>query len=623
MRISRYGKKSVRVRDSKVSSTSVLEDKIKNGSKNINTNHAPVKEVLEDKGVADTTKILDEEEVVLETEKEEIKNNSNKTEIKKKKVKEKHRKSNKKEFIPPKDIGKLSGKRIACMVLTGLMSSTVLAGVCYGVYYNQIRYPRQMVENIETSGLGGINRWVTAMNTLDNETIKEIISSDSFIAKEIEYANGNEDKINFIEKVVGTVSYSPKIVKALNKYGNTMIDRNNKIVYTNSLVNGVGEEVTLSFIDYSSIELDKDKIQSLMKDKGVSLGVADYSNKLVDVICSYISSLDDSDIPLAEIDHVPSMTKVGDLYYMSDEEDVFIDKLLFSSDDFYSFLVRFSEVAAGEEANPEWESWNKLSDEEKKDKEEPSKTKTKLKPTSAWIEWNAKSEEEKKSLKEPLKYNSVEVANTTWCGSYYLLNEHNYVDSNGISVNKPIVAGVGDGTIENPASFDTGIVTSIFVTDSSGKRVSKPVKVKLIDYKVSQEALNYFESKDTRNRGYDIKSEVQYASYTFEVTNLSNETIEVYDNSSLADSLANLAPRTGTVYGLQDKVTLGAYETGVIESWGSSVELNKKYLIWGSDFKRELPVIWFRVLAGDIDDPSEDKGVTLNTTRYAETSKED
>ena len=142
--------------------------------------------------------------------------------------------------------------------------------------------------------------------------------------------------------------------------------------------------------------------------------------------------------------------------------------------------------------------------------------------------------------------------------------------------------------------------------------VAKPVKVKLIDYKISQKALDYFQSKDERNRGYDIKSDVQYISYTFEVTNLSNEELTIYDNSSLSDSLANLAPRTGTVYGLQSSVTIKPYETGIIESWGSSTALNTKYLIWGSDFKREQSVVWFRVLAGDIDDSSENKGVTLN-----------
>lgn len=619
MRISGDGRKVNRNINSKISSSASLENKIRDGSKNINTPSLKEKEIsLDEKFDNRTPSPQIKENINLEKEKSNIKYNNSKIEIKKKKSKTKKPKKEKKPFEIPKDIGKLTGKRITGMVLAGITSSILLGGICYGVYYNQIRYPRQMIEDIETSGLGGIKRWVDTINSLDNNKIKKIINSDSYLAKEIEYANGDENKIKFLEKIVSTVSYNPNKVKALNKYGNTMIDRNNKVVYTDSLVNGVDEEVTLKYIDYSKIPLDYEKIQKMMKEENVYLGVADYPNRLVDIVCKYIVSLDDSDIPLISIKHTPSMIKNGDSYYMTEDEDIFLDKLLFSSKEFNEFLVRFSEVAVGEEENPEWVKWNALSEEEKKEKKEPNKKVTKLKPSSVWNEWNSKSEEEKKTTKEPVKYDYVNVANNTWCGAYYLLNEHIYVDSNGTLVEKPIVAGVGDGSIDNPASFDTGIVTSIFVKDSNGNRVAKPIKVKLIDYKVSQEALDYFESKDTRNRGYDIKSEVQYASYTFEITNLTNETIEVYDNSSLSDSLANLAPRTGTVFGLQDKVTLKPYGVGIIESWGSSIELNKKYVIWGKDFKRELPVVWFRVLAGDIEDTSEDKGVTLNKTRFGD-----
>ena len=66
------------------------------------------------------------------------------------------------------------------------------------------------------------------------------------------------------------------------------------------------------------------------------------------------------------------------------------------------------------------------------------------------------------------------------------------------------------------------------------------------------------------------------------------------------------------------QITLKPDETAVIESWSRSTELNKRYVIWGSDFKRRVEPVWFRVLAGDIDDPSEDKGVLLNKTRHGE-----
>lgn len=632
MRVSGSGRKPViNTQNRKVSSSS-LEEKILQGKSNINRSaDSNTKEDIQKMN-----------SIPLETEKVEVEIDNNKIEkekvnadIKKKKVgkektkvrkkKEKHsnRKDKNSKFKPPTDIGKLGKKRIACIVLTGMASSLFIGGLVYGTYYNLIRYPSQMKENVAESGLGGIERWLDAINTFTNESISSETGVDSYLAKELDYANGAEEKIEFFKKMVSTVDYVPKKVKAKNIYGNDMISRvDDSIIYTDSLVNGESEEVKLRYIDYTKVPLDEEAIKSLVAENKLTLGLGDYSNGLVSIFCKYMNSLDEDDIPLTSVDHVPNMIKVGNMYSMTTDEDILLDKLLFSSDEFYDLLVRFSEVAAIGVNNPEWDYWNKLSEEDKKNNPEPSKVLEALQPTTAWQEWNSKSDEEKKTLAEPVKYNSSKVMSTSWCGSYYLLNEHETVDSSGNKVTKPIEAEVGDGTLENPASVGTGIVTSMFVSDLEGNRVAKPIKVKLVDYKISQDALNYFETKDTRNRGYDIKSEVQYISYTFEVTNLSNEDLVIYDNSSLSDGLANLAPRTGTVYGLKNSVKLKPYETGIIESWGCSTELNKKYVIWGGDFNRELPVVWFRVLAGDIDDPSEDKGVTINNKEETEEVEE-
>lgn len=610
MRVSNGGRKPSNLRSRKVASVDSIEKKVNQGKEKINVSTAPKK--VEAKEVKEK----------LEVEKPVEKIETIKTETEKKKVR-KPKKPKKVKSLPLKDnLGKLSNKRIVGMVFTGLLSCTLLSGAVYGVYYNQVRYPSQMVEDVESSGLGGINRWLLAINTLDNSSIKSIIGEDSYLAKEVDYTNGDKDRLNFIKKMVGTVSYEPKKVKAKNKYGNPMLERGtDDIVYTDSLVNGVNEELTLHYIDYSKVELDVKKIKEIMKQADLEPGDVDYSNKLIDVFCKYMVSLEDEDIPLVSVKHIPSMVESNGKYSMLKEEDVILDKVLFSSEAFYDFLDDFSVAAMGEE-NPDWVAWNKLSKKDRKGKEEPDKIKSNLQPTQEWSDWNSKSKEEKRNLEEPEKYDAKKVVSKTWCGSYYLLKEHEVVDSSGVSVKSPVTAELGNGTFKNPAGFNTSIVTYIFVNqeDENGKtkRVAQPIRVKLIDYKVSQDALDYFESKDERNRGYDIKSEVQYASFTFEITNLSDVELTVYDDSSLADKQANMAPRTGTVYGLQDSVTLKPDETGVIESWGSSTELNTKYLVWGSDFKRKKPVVWFRVLAGDLEDTSEDKGVTINKSRFAE-----
>ena len=189
--------------------------------------------------------------------------------------------------------------------------------------------------------------------------------------------------------------------------------------------------------------------------------------------------------------------------------------------------------------------------------------------------------------------------------NYYVVKDSEGNETVGISAN------IGDGTLENPAGINTEIVTSVF----DGKCKESPIKVELIEYGVSEDAINWFEAKDERNRGIDVQSEVQYCYFVFRVTNLSNKELVISDNSTLCDSNANVSSRTGTIYGLKDTAVLKPDESGIIESWNKSTELNKKYVIWGNDFARRTNPVWFRVLAGNIDDPSEDKGVTLNKTR--------
>ena len=382
-----------------------------------------------------------------------------------------------------------------------------------------------------------LDKWVLTINSLNNDTISSFTGSDSYLAKEIEYANGVGYKEDFIRKVVATVSYEPGIVEAVNVYGNPLLDENDEVFLTESLVNDEGEKVTLHYIDYSEVKLDSAKIKSLMKEIGLSVGDVDYSNKLVEVFCKYMISLDSEKIPLVSAPHVPNLVKTEEGYGVSSEEDIALDKALFSSEDFYKLLEDFSLVASGgNDVTEEWKKWDALPKEEKEKTKEPQKTADLLQPREEWLEWNSLSYSEKKVKDEPTKYDYKKIVSMDWCGSYYLVNEYSYRDDNGNIIQGSVSAEVGDGTFDNPAGLNTDIVTSIFVLEEneSGElvRIAKPIRVRLIEYGVSQDAIDYFESKDERNRGFDIKSEVQYAYYTFEVTNLSDKALTIYDDSS-------------------------------------------------------------------------------------------
>lgn len=447
-------------------------------------------------------------------------------------------------------------------ILVGIVMSVILSILCIGLYRRYILYPDMEERNISGSVLESLYSWKGVLKDKPTE---------GYLGLEYEYANGNEYKIKFIDFILGSVEYEVDKEVALNIYGNPMIDsKTDEVVEVDSLLNE-DSTVSVSYIDYSKIKLDEDEIQKLMSESGLSIGDVGYSSKLVDIFCEYICSLED----------IPKISEERE--FVLDEEDLYLDKVLFSSESFFELLDEFSLVAGGES----------------------------LKESDEWTAWSIL--ENKDDLEEPSKYKEKDLISKSWCGSYYLQNEHYVVDETGERVKSPVSAEVGDGSLENPAGLNTYIIT--YVLDGEEKY---PIGVRLVEYGVSENAVKWFESKDTRNRGIDVSSEVQYCYYVIEVTNLSDKSLEIKDNSSLCDSSANLSSKTGTIYGLSSSVFLNPDEKGYIESWGRSTELNKKYLIWGADFNRKQEPVWFRVLAGDIDDPTEEKGVSLNNTRHEE-----
>lgn len=516
-------------------------------------------------------------------------------------------------------VNKPSAGRIVFTVFFGIFWTGVLCLLIYGLYMNWIKYPPQMEVVEEHTGSYCLRNWQESVRNLEG------VPEDSYLVQEESYANDNEYKKDFLKKVASTVTYTPPQQEALNIYGNTMINRNDEVVYTDATTE-VGGTITVSYIDYEEVEIDRERVQELMESAELKRGDVDYSEKLVDVFCQYITGLEEEDIPIKDERRVANMILNEDgSYSITQEEDIYIDQVLFSSEELWDLMDRFSAVAGSlGEANPEWDAWNKLSEEEKEKTEEPSKELEELSPTEDWLAWDELSYSEKQETEEPDKYNWKDVMSKDWCGAYYLQNEYEYTDSHGNIIKGKVSAEVGEGTFDDPAGLNTPILTSIFVnkTDENGNPVTNeyPIKVSMIEYGVSQDAIDWFESKDERNRGIDIESEVQYGYYIFEVTNMSDKELVISDNSSLCDSNVNLMSRTGDMYGLQSLVTLKPDETGIIESWSRSTELNKRYVIWGADFARRTDPIWFRVLAGNIDDPSDNKGVYINNSREENTT---
>lgn len=179
------------------------------------------------------------------------------------------------------------------------------------------------------------------------------------------------------------------------------------------------------------------------------------------------------------------------------------------------------------------------------------------------------------------------VMDKSWIGSYRLSTGKTKVNPQ-----------LGDGTLDNPASVGTGVLYTQGV-NKDGKVVDAPIRVQLSEFRVGGDAIKWYEDHDARNRGFDVRSNVVQVGMVFTITNLSSEKLTIHDDSSIADDNGNLASRTGTVYGLQDTVTLEPGQSGKLESWTGAQAITGKDIIWGASYmqdKNRLPV-YFRVLA--------------------------
>ena len=179
------------------------------------------------------------------------------------------------------------------------------------------------------------------------------------------------------------------------------------------------------------------------------------------------------------------------------------------------------------------------------------------------------------------------VMDKSWVGSYRLSTGKTKVNPQ-----------LGDGTLDNPASVGTGVLYTQGV-NKDGKVVDAPIRVQLSEFRVGGDAIKWYEDHDARNRGFDVRSNVVQVGMVFTITNLSNEKLTIHDDSSISDDNGNLASRTGTVYGLQDAVTLEPGQSGKLESWTGAQAITGKDIIWGASYmqdKNRMP-IYFRVSA--------------------------
>lgn len=477
-------------------------------------------------------------------------------------------KSNKKDsikkpdgYIKYKGSSKKFGFLISSAYLLSLSAVTLgLIGAGYYFYNTQVAYPSELRVKEENTGRFALKTYQNYLNNYSTKGMRDMTKSN-YLASESLLQNGNDSRIAFIKSVLSTIKYSPLKANKLNKYGSDYFVPNtgNEVEKGESLVN-FGEEVAFTYLDYSKIEFDEKEINDMLAESKVTQESDDYVDRVTDLFSNYISN-HIKDLPVKTVNRKVDLEKQGSGYRVTFKEDIYLDQLLFSSKDFHDALDRFSVLA--------------LQGKQVESKE--------------FKEWKSKSEEEQLKFTEPYRWERHRFIPWGFVGFYDKLEE---ADTDI----KDYVFPSGNGTTEDAAGLNTPILTSVIVKDDKGNDKKIPVKVSLLKVSYGSDAIKDLMKADIRNRGIDPKSSTKYVYTKWKVENLSSESVRVNSNSALSDKEGNISARTGVMYGLADYAVLEGYQYAELEDWYSSTELTEKYLVWGKDFAKRVPLVWFKAL---------------------------
>lgn len=463
---------------------------------------------------------------------------------------------------------------------------------------------------------------LSALNNYDASKIDSCVGDkdgDSYLAQEWSYANYNEQRENFIKLVCSKVkfSYNQK----------SEVDANGKPIVQN------GEKVTVTHIDYKALtdamQADSGTIVGDYNGSSITDKDYDFNNEITDLMLKYINTKEDLPTKTTDIELKTS----GDAYVV---DDIALDKLLFSSDDFHNMCDVYSQIATNftgyktetytaevEKPNPEYAKWKaKFDAYYKADKGKFHKGVSKWEPWylrddnnnlildekgkkivnyysvkdengNDWIQPDKKViVKVKKKRQVPEEWKNDSIIPYCFLGAYYCQNEYSGSFSPEVRV--------GNGTLEHPAGVNTPIITKCLGKD--GK--FHDVKVTLIGYWEDQKAIDYVASFSEKNRGFDLSSVVQLITYEIRVQNLENSTFEFDSDMFLSDNNANKATRNGTMFGFKSSGKLTPFSSVIVQDWGTSTELKQKYVCWGGSFARKYNVVYFNLLAGSGDIPT-------------------
>lgn len=556
---------------------------------------------------------------------------------------------------PPEQPKKKKGK--GKFIALGVVGAVVIG--MFGIRAYNMSKPKpapkpEMSQSLayEQSGRYALDAYLDSLKNFDVDTIKAV-SPKSWVAREWKYANSDEVRQNWIKSVCAYLEFNYPKQEALDTNGNVYVDDSgNTVIVDSDMVNGESVEVTV--VDFATLavtmEEDVEQIIKAYEESGYSPKDYTYQDEMTNLMLDYLLTKSNYPVKTVEVpiqlatevevqestsdvesnSEVESASEVVEenennylgIYYVVDDSE--LDKVLFSSDDFHGMCDAYAGLIIDYEYQKLVDDYNKqVSDRDAKIKADKNALKSRLdKKEITQAEYDLlaadkrfKAEELDKKVKEEKLELSKEVYNElltpkktypeipavkpveelfpeesvityTWCGSFFCKNEYT-----GDSNKEP---QVGDGSFELPAGIGTTIVTKALCSD--GK--FHDVKVTLLNYCTGEDAITYAQKYSEKNRGWDKDSMTQLICYEIEVENLEDKEITLNSQMFLSDENSNKSSRTGSIFGFTESITLKPHESGYINDWATSTELPYKYVCWGSEFSREYPVVWFKLLAG-------------------------
>ena len=537
-------------------------------------------------------------------------------------------------------------KRVWLRVIAGVMAVLVL-GIGGLAVYRKVTYkpPVYVVQPIyENTGRFTLDNFKSAIVDFDTEKIQQNTVGESWLVKEVDYANQVEARLNFIKSVCAYVNFEYPTIQAVTNEGSPAVDSNGQAIMQEAdMINGENFKVTIIDYDNLSATMKEDAvlIATMYQNSGYQSSDYTYRDDMVNLMIDYILSKPnlptktvEISLPVQEVEvevTAPDGSVNKQIQYAVTDDGA-LDNLLFGSKEFHNMCDTFGTICwqfdngalvgvnapeqsafADDSLVPIEELTESAVDDESVAESEDKKTDT---SSEDKVESDDKKLDDTKTIESEVSsdtdsiINDVEVTTDetepelphneegyvyesvipyTWVGAYFLANEYTG-DLNP-------VAQEGDGTFELPAAVDTSVVTKALCADNN----YHDVRVTLKGYWVGEDAVDYTIQFSEKNRGFDKNSSLQLICFEVEVENLEDNPITVQSELYLSDKQSNPSVRTGNVYGFLDSATIQPGESVVLQDWATSTELPTKYVCWGKSFKRSFPVIWFKLLAGSGD----------------------